>query len=374
MAITTKTFTDLVSNQVTAIQGAANRLVDLTIGSILRSIVEANASVHLWLQSLILQLLATTRASSSISLDLDTWVNDYGVTRLSAGSASGLVTFSRFTATQQAQVNIGASIQTLDGTQQYLVVIDTTNANYSASLNAYILLAGVPSISVPVSSVSTGVITNAQALQINTIVTAMAGIDTVVNNLTFTNGIDAESDTALRLRFVAFIAGLSKATKLAIGYAVTSLQQGAVFSITENVTYAGVAKNGYFYVVVDDGTGTPSSTFLASVTNAIEIVRPFTTTFGVYAPALVSASVTMTCTIATGYDPVATKALVSTAITNYINSLTLGAGLTYTRLAQLAYGASAGVINATAINLNALTSDLTITSGQIIKSGTIVIS
>ena len=41
MAINTQDFTTLVRNQVTAIQGAASGLVDLTVGSILRAVVEA---------------------------------------------------------------------------------------------------------------------------------------------------------------------------------------------------------------------------------------------------------------------------------------------------------------------------------------------
>ena len=71
MALTTKDFSTIVSDMVTAIQGAAAVLVDLTIGSILRATVEANAAVVLWLQGLILQLLATTRAATSNATDLD---------------------------------------------------------------------------------------------------------------------------------------------------------------------------------------------------------------------------------------------------------------------------------------------------------------
>ena len=99
MAITTQDFSTIVRNTVTAVQGAARGLVDLTVGSILRSVIEANATVILWLQGLILQLLATTRAATSVSADLDTWVLDYGLTRLGAVPASGQVTFSRATAT-----------------------------------------------------------------------------------------------------------------------------------------------------------------------------------------------------------------------------------------------------------------------------------
>lgn len=89
---------------------------------------------------------------------------------------------------------------------------------------------------------------------------------------------------------------------------------------------------------MDDGTGVPGSTFLVMVANAIDAVRPLCSSFGVFGPALVNASVAMTCAIAAGYDTTATKAPVVTAQKNYINALGLGLGqaLTYSRLAQVA--------------------------------------
>src|SRR5271163_4542066 len=100
----TQTFTAIVQNTVAAIQGGASKLLDLTVGSVLRAIVEANAAVILWLQGLILQVQTLTRAATSQGSDLDTWVADYGLIRLPAVAATGQVTFTRFTANQQAVV------------------------------------------------------------------------------------------------------------------------------------------------------------------------------------------------------------------------------------------------------------------------------
>jgi hypothetical protein len=46
----------------------------------------------------------------------------------------------------------------------------------------------------------------------------------VANTAAFDNGEAAETDPAFRTRCVAYLASLYKATKAAIGYAVTSLQ------------------------------------------------------------------------------------------------------------------------------------------------------
>lgn len=374
MAITTQDFTTLVRNQVTAIQGAAKVLVDLTVGSILRAVVEANAAVILWLQGLILQLLAITRAATSSGADLDSWVGDFGLTRLAAVAASGQVSFARFTPSQQAVVPVGTTVQTGDGSQQFAVTLDTTNPAYSATLGGYVLAAGVGSINVPVAASTAGAGGNVSAGQLNTLTQAVPGVDTVSNAAAFTNGVDAESDSALRIRFIAFVASLSKATKGAVGYAITSLKQGVIYTLVENQQYNGTTDYGYFYVVVDDGTGSPGSTFLSNASNAIDAVRGVSIRFGVFAPVVVTANVSMTITTAAGYDHNAVVGLVGTALRSYINALLLGQTLTYSRLAQVAYDASPGVTNVTAVLLNGATADVTATSQQVIKAGTLTVA
>ncbi|WP_392336324.1 baseplate J/gp47 family protein [Pantoea stewartii] len=132
MNLNIKSFTTLVTDQVTAIQAKSALLVDLTIGSLLRAIVESNSGVILWLQQLIVNLLVITRAATCSGSDLDTWLADYGFTREPATYATGPVTFSRFTATNAALITIGSQVTTNDGTQTYNVILDTGNANYNA--------------------------------------------------------------------------------------------------------------------------------------------------------------------------------------------------------------------------------------------------
>ena len=52
----------LLSVMTSSMQSACNQLVDFTVGSVLRAIVQANASVALWIQWLIGRVLLTTRA------------------------------------------------------------------------------------------------------------------------------------------------------------------------------------------------------------------------------------------------------------------------------------------------------------------------
>lgn len=372
MQISTKDFATFVRDQVTAIQAASSKLVNFTIGSVLRALVEANAAVGLWFQGLIVKLLAMMRASTSTGSDLDSWMADYGVTRLAAVVATGQVTFSRFTPTMQALIPFGTVVQTADGSQKYTVAADTANPAYTSA--GYVLAAGTASITVPVTAMAAGAAGNAAIGQIRTITQAITYVDTVTNAAAFVNGADAETDEQLRARFVLYIASLARATKNAIGFAITSVKAGTTYKLVENQQYNGTADNGYFYAVVDDGTGVPTSDFLSSVSNAIDFVRGFGIRFGVFAPVVVNATVTLTVAIAAGYDPVATRALVQTAITNYINSLALGQSLTYTRLSQLAYDASPGVTNVTNVVLNGGAVDLAATDKQVIKAQTVTVN
>jgi hypothetical protein len=63
--LSTLAFTDIVRNVVTAIQAGSAQLLNLTVGSVLRAIVEAQAGVILWLQGLITYVLTLTRFNTS---------------------------------------------------------------------------------------------------------------------------------------------------------------------------------------------------------------------------------------------------------------------------------------------------------------------
>lgn len=373
MALKTHRFSELVTNVATAMQASATAALNFTPGSVLRAISEATAGVVLWLQAIVLQLLTLTRAATSTGTDLDSWMADFGLTRLSAVAATGQVTFSRFTPGQQALIPINAAVQTSDGTQRFFVGVDSTNPAYDAAQDGYILAAGIAGVAVPVQAVNPGSRGNVLAGSIAVLATAISGVDTVANAAAFANGIDAETDPALRWRFVLFLASLSKATKAAITYAVRSVRQGLSLTIAENYDYSGAYKPGSFYVVVDDGTGSPSADILAKVGSAVEAVRGLGITYAVFAPVVVTANVGLTVTSAAGYNHAAVVGAVGTAIRDFINALPLGASLPYTQLASVAYRVP-GVTNASAILLNGGTADLAASQKQKINAGTVSVA
>lgn len=373
MALNVKSFARLVQDQAATIQTKSSKLVAFAVGSLLRAVIEANASVALWLQGLVIYVLSLTRLSTSTGTDVDSWVNDWGISRLAATLASGQVTYSRFTPTNSAVVPVGAQVQTADGSQTFAVVADPSHSSWSADQNGYLLPAEVASITVPVQSVTGSTAANVIAGAINVMYTAITGVDYVSNALPFAGGANAESDASLKARFVAYIASLSKGTIPAIKYAVSSLQLGLECTIIENVTPDGVATPGFLWVTVDDGSGAPPQSTLDEAALAVGNTRAGGIMWGVFPPIVLPADIAIRLDTATGYDHQVVVATVADAVTKFVNTLPLGADLQFLRLAQVVQNASAGV-SGLSIIVNGTSLDITAEPQNVVKISTLTVT
>lgn len=373
VALVQKDFAELVAEQTTAIQAKNAQLVDLRIGSILRAVVESNASVGLWLESNILLVLQAIRASTAVGTDLDSWMADFGQTRLAPHFAVGTVTFARFTATSQALVNVGALVQTADNTQQFAVIVDLTNPHYDAVNSRYVLPIGLASLDIKVQAVNAGTQGNVSAGQITSLVQPITFIDTVNNALAFTSGVDSESDAAFRARFVLYINSLSKATPGAIRYALSSISPAIRYSLVEDKNLDGSVHTGFFYAVVDDGTGSPDANFLSTCYAAVDAVRAAGITFAIFAPSTLGVTVLMTITTLTGFVHATVASAVAAAITAYLNSLQIGQTLGYSRLYQAAYSIT-GVDTVVSATINGGTSDIVVAGNVLITPTAVTVT
>jgi uncharacterized phage protein gp47/JayE len=374
MQLSLQTFTSLVQGMAAAVQAAATQLLDLTVGSTLRAILEATASIALWMQWLILQVLQMTRAATSSGADLDSWMADFSLVRLPASPASGVVTFSRFNSSAPALVPVGALVRTADGTETFVVTKDATIAGWSQAQNGYVIGVGTSSIVIPVIAQAAGTSANVQATAISVLASALSGVDSVLNASAFVNGIDAESDAAFRLRFQSYMASLSRATLVAIGYAISTVQQGLSYTIQENQSPSGVVQLGNFVIVVDDGSGYPSATLLSMVQQAVEAIRPVGSTFGVFAPTVTQVNISLTIAVSGGASATPPISQVVGAIGAYVNALPVGGPLPVTKIAQIAYMSSPIISNVTAILLNGQASDIVVPLSGVVKIGAVVVS
>ncbi|AZV37896.1 hypothetical protein CFR75_08625 [Komagataeibacter xylinus] len=371
MALTFQSFRTTLGNMVASAQGACPSLLDLNVGSPGRAMLEAVAGLGLWFQFIALQILSLTRLATSIGTDADSFVQDFGLTRLPGTAATGTVTFTSFSpASQSATVAVGATVRTASSLV-FTVVQDETNAAWSTSAGAYVRPAGTASITVPVECASTGVTGNVAAGAICLLGTAISGIDTVTNASALTNGSDGETDAALRTRFVSYINSRSKATVSAIENAVTDVSADLIYQVLENVDTSGAFLPGNVVVFVDDGSGDVSDSVIDAVYAAVDDVRPAAVSIQVVRPNVVRPPVTMTVTVSNTGDLTTVQATISTNIATYLNSLAIGASASYSRLIQIAYAASTSVTNVTDVTLSGGTVDLPATTGTAYRAGTV---
>lgn len=374
MQLPLRNFAQLVADAAAGVQGSARALVDLSVGSTLRAVLEANASVALWMQWIAVQVLAAARASTSEAEDLDSWMADFGLVRLPATVARGEVTLSRYVPALEAFVPVGAQLRSGDGALTFSVIAEPGRAGWDGLRGGYAIGAGVAALAVPVVADAAGAAGNVQAGSVTLLATALAGVDTASNAAPLSGGLEAESDAALRARFANWMDSRSRATPLAVVSAVEGVQQGLETRVLENQLPDGTARMGSFVVVVDDGSGTPPEPLLARIRLAVDAVRPVGTGFAVVAPTVLPAAIQLTVQTLPGASHSAATAAVGAAIRAWVDALPIGGVLPFARLMQLAFQASPDVLNVTLVSLNGGAADLDPGAAGVVKAGLITVA
>lgn len=374
MNLNLKGFSQLVQDMGAALQSSATNLVDISVGSVVRAIFEANASVVLWLQWLLLNVLQTTRASTSRGSDLDSWMLDFGQIRIAAEPSTGMVTFSRFVANLPASIPVGTVVKTTDGSQSFTVSEDVYLSTWQPSSLSYMLPGGIASLDLPVTCSVGGSAGNVLAGTITVIAASLPGVDLVTNANPFSSGADAESDQAFRNRFQSYLASLSRATVTAVQNAIANVRQNLDIAIRENSASDGSVEIGSFLITVDDGTGYPSSALLSAIANAVDAVRPIGSVCHVMPPNVLTVNVTLTATMTSADTAAISAASIQNLVAVYLNSLPIGGIASVTRVAQNAYLAGAGVGNIFGIQLNSTASDIVPPQLTVIKAGQILVT
>lgn len=374
-----QTHDEFVASQTAAYGASLGILALLQPGDPALAVFEANATQADLLQFFQQIIWAAARLSTATGTDADSFVADFAPQfpgRLPATYATGPVTLTALTAPSfPVPVNTGVIVQTPGGAIQYQLVADTTQAAWSASQNAYILPAGQNVITATAQALVAGSIDNVQPGQLSQFGTAVPGIDTVTNGAAITNGLDQESDAAMKLRFVQFLESLSKATVGAYLFAANSVQQGLDLLPLENTNVSLQAQAGINTMVVDDGSGAPPAALLASVLTALNSVRAFGIQVADKAPTVINVTVALTVKL------VPTTAVsqptelqgtiqsnVQNAVVNYVNAVQLSANSQYLYLNNIVEVAKDADPNVLAVVLgsvliNGVAADLSIGTG-----------
>ena len=370
MILPLQNFTTIVQNMSAALQGSAAQVVDLSVGSVLRALLEANASVALWMQWLILQVLSMTRAATSVGADLDSWMADFSLVRLPGAPSQGNVTFGRYTTGLTAMIPVGTIVRTVDGSGSFVVVADLSNPAWNGQ-TGYLLPSNISTITLPIQALTAGLTGNVVAGAIGLLGSALPGVDYVVNSTALTNGVDAESDVALRTRFQLYVNSRSLATVGAVGAAVQSLQQGLRYCVLENVDSSGGPAPGNFRVIVDNGAGIASPILLAAVSAAVDLIRPIGSTYSVSGPVDIIVAIQMSLVTSNSLSATSVATLVQQAILTWIQGLPMGAVLAISKLEAIAHATDISVVSVTDTIINGLGINLTANPGAVFVAGPI---
>lgn len=197
MAFQIKDFASISASAINWMRSTTKKVTDFNIGSVIRTLIEAVAAE---IDELYQQMFIGLREAIPVSV-----YNSFDFAALGATSASGLI---RVTVTSGAAVTIPA------GT---VFSVDGRSVTY-ASQQDVTIASGATYADVQVSATSTGVAGNLGA---GSSFTANPPPDRFVsaqNLAPFLSGQDAETDTARKIRFNAFIASLNRGTVVALTY------------------------------------------------------------------------------------------------------------------------------------------------------------
>ena len=391
-----QSFDTLVANQQAAVLAAATPLIDFQEGSILLALIEANAANSIWIQALMSALLAVTRLQTSSGNDVDTFIQEFGYTRPSAVAATGIVNFSRTIITSVSYIPATTTIVSASSTNvQFTTTINSTLSYYDPTTNSYVMGIGITNINVPVQCTVTGIMGNVNIGQIDTINSPLINVPTVTNAGAFDNGAAAAPDTLTKADFVLYLQGLSRAIYQAIQFAVVNTplygQLVTRYQIIENLNESGGAQLGFFFVVVDDGTGSPSNNLINAVKANIELYRGLAIQYDVIGPTVVTMTIVMTLTINISSDTplqTAVTASVQAALNNYINSLPIGGTkvinippntsgfLYFSELYDIILNSNSNILSVPSLTLNSGTSDIALSAKEValISNATITIN
>lgn len=182
-----------IASQMIAALAASDPDLDTSVGSVTRKIIDAVAA-SIASATLDTQMLSYQYDVNSMTeASLDAFVQLFGMSRYPAARATGVVTFTRGTATDVVTIPVATQVGTADGT----VVVQT--------LTAAIMEPAALAVSVPVQSVISGPTGNAGAGTLTQVMTPVSEVTSVTNVNALTGGANQETDTQLQARWKATV-------------------------------------------------------------------------------------------------------------------------------------------------------------------------
>lgn len=352
MAFTVKSFDEILADMVTYIVANSSKITDITPGSVIRSFCEASA---LSIEELYVAVYLGYRRYLD---NVQETVFDFE--RKSGTKATADVVFSRNAANGEVTIPIGTRVKTQSGLKFLTTEVATIAAGATASN------------SVEVQAEKTGTAYNVSATSINIIEDTISGVDSVTNALTATGGVDEESTISYKKRFQDYIEGLGRCNLAGLSAGALSVEGITSVSVVE--LFPPVA-NVNVDLYVDDGSASGISsellTYVQSVvdgdgTESNPGYRAAGVNVVVKSPGVVTQDIDLTVSVIAGIDTTQLETDAVDALTQYVNTLGIGADIIYNEL----IAAVMGVYGVADVSISTPSANVTIADTQVGRVGT----
>lgn len=251
---TPKPFADITADMIEGVRGRTDKITDFNVGSVIRTLLEANAiELDDYYQAIYFGLLEAIPTSIYIG---------FGFDLLPAVAASGTISFTRIGASDALTIPAGTVLTSLAGNTY------TTDAGLVLAINQTI---GTVRASATVAGASGNADPNALSLT-----TTFSAAITATNLSSMAAGQDAETDDQRAQRFALFIKSIARGTISAIEYAATipSIKNettGVVIEKTQRVsTYE---EPGHVMLYIHNGSTGATSGLVTAVQAMIDGYR-----------------------------------------------------------------------------------------------------
>lgn len=233
--------------------------LDTSVGTTTRKIIDAvmEPVAEQSLDSLMLAYQYDVDAK--IGADLDDFCAQFGMTRIGATRASGVLTLTRpgAGATGQLAISVGAQF-----------VSDTAVPVAFATVAPVLLTVGQTSVQAPVQAVNAGSIGNVAAGRVTGILTPMVTVVGCTNVDSMTGGADAETDEELRSRWKKTVfRNLAGTTDMYLGIALADVN-------CTGANVVGASKRYREQVQINGGVATSTADDLAYVFPDSSVLGP----------------------------------------------------------------------------------------------------
>ncbi len=276
--IGTKSFAELVTESRKKLGASNSKITNWTVGGVFRTLVETCC----WCVSQLYTLLEKVVPMGFLDYSTGTWLEfkaaDVGLTRRTAKQATGKVIFSR-----QADVDRAVSIPSGS-------IVKTEMQNDGNELRFFttenvVIPAGTESVEVPVRAEFEGAAYNVGEGYIRVLVTHIPGIDAVTNSESWllSEGVDAESDVALRKRYRLRWNELSTGST-ALAYESWAYQVPGVMDVAIDDNHP--RGPGTVDVIIASPAGAPTETLKQQVKEYVDTRRPLCSDVLVMGPVL----------------------------------------------------------------------------------------